>query len=37
MIKSSRIRWTGREASMGEMKNVNKILVGKPDVNRLLG
>jgi hypothetical protein len=27
-IKSSRMRWAGHAARMGEMKNENKILVG---------
>jgi hypothetical protein len=31
MIKSRRIRKVGHVARMGEMKNVYKILVGKPE------
>jgi hypothetical protein len=31
MIKSRRMRWAGHVASMGEMRNVYKILVGKPE------
>jgi hypothetical protein len=35
MIKSRRIRWAGNIARMGKMRNVNKILLGKPEGKRL--
>jgi hypothetical protein len=31
MIKSRRMRWAGNVARMGEMRNTNRILVGKPE------
>jgi hypothetical protein len=37
VIKSRRIRWMGHVAHMGEMRNVYKILVRKPEGKRLLG
>jgi hypothetical protein len=37
MIKSRRMRWTGHIARMGEMRNMYKILVGKPERKRPLG
>jgi hypothetical protein len=37
MIKSRMMRWVGHVARMGEMRNSYKILVRKPEVNRLLG
>jgi hypothetical protein len=30
VIKSSRMRWAGHVACMGEMRNIYNILVGKP-------
>jgi hypothetical protein len=30
MIKSRRMRWSGHIARMGEKRNANRILVGKP-------
>jgi hypothetical protein len=37
MIKSSRIRWAGHVARMGEKRNACTILVGKPEEKRSLG
>jgi hypothetical protein len=37
VIKSTRMRWAGHVASMGEMRNVHNILVGKPKEKRPLG
>jgi hypothetical protein len=37
MIKSRRISWAGHVASMGEMRNEYKILVGEPDGKRQFG
>jgi hypothetical protein len=37
MIKSRRMRWAGHVARMGEMRNVYRILVGKPEGKRPLG
>jgi hypothetical protein len=37
MIKSRRMRWAGLVALIGEMRNVCKILVGKPERKRPLG
>jgi hypothetical protein len=34
MIKSRRMRWAGHVAHMGEMRNVHKILVRKPERKR---
>jgi hypothetical protein len=36
VIKSRRIRWAEHVARMGEMKNVYRILVGKPERRRPL-
>jgi hypothetical protein len=36
-FKLRRIRWTGNVARMGDMRNVYKILVGKPEGKRPLG
>jgi hypothetical protein len=36
-MKSRRMRWAGHVERMGEMKNVYKISVGKPEGKRLLG
>jgi hypothetical protein len=33
-IKSSRMRWAGHVASMGEGRNVYRVLVGKPEGKR---
>jgi hypothetical protein len=33
MIKSRRMRWTGHVARMGQKKNANRLLVGKPEGN----
>jgi hypothetical protein len=35
--KSRRMRWAGHVARMGEGRNVNRVLVGKPEGKRLLG
>jgi hypothetical protein len=37
MIKSRRMRGAGHVARMGETKNGNRILVGKPEGKRSLG
>jgi hypothetical protein len=37
MIKSSRMRWAGHVARMGEKRNAYRILVGKPEGKRPLG
>jgi hypothetical protein len=37
MIKSRRMRWAGHVARMGEGRGVYRVLVGKPEVKRLLG
>jgi hypothetical protein len=37
MIKSTRMRWAGHETRMGEKRNTYRILVGKPEGERLLG
>jgi hypothetical protein len=37
MIKSRRMRWAGHVARMGEKRNANRILVGKPEGKRPLG
>jgi hypothetical protein len=37
MIKSSRVRWAGHVARIGEKRNACRILVGMPEGNRLLG
>jgi hypothetical protein len=36
MIKSSRMRWSGHVAQIGEKRNAYRILVGKPERKRLL-
>jgi hypothetical protein len=36
-IKSTRIRWAGHVAGMGEKRNVYRLLVGKPEGKRPLG
>jgi hypothetical protein len=37
MIKSRKMRWTGHLASMGEKRNVYRILVGKLQGKKPLG
>jgi len=37
VIKSRRMRWAGHVASMGEGRGVNRVLVGRPKVQRPLG
>jgi len=37
VIESGSIRWAGHLARMGEMRNVYKILFGKPEGKRPLG
>jgi hypothetical protein len=37
MIKTRRVRWTGRVASMGNMRNEHQISGGKPEGKRPLG
>jgi hypothetical protein len=37
IIKSTRMRWAGHVARMGEKRNVYRILVGKPEGKRPLG
>jgi hypothetical protein len=37
VIKSRGVRWAGHVASMGEMRKVYNILVGKPEGRRPLG
>jgi len=37
VIRTRRITWAGRLASMGETRNTGRDLVGKPEGNRLLG
>lgn len=37
VIRTRRITWAGRVASVGEMRNTGRVLVGKPEGNRLLG
>jgi hypothetical protein len=36
IIKSRRMRWAGHVARMGEMGNADRILVGKPEGDRML-
>jgi hypothetical protein len=36
-IKSRRMKWVGHVASMGEGRNVYRVLVGKPEGKRPLG
>jgi hypothetical protein len=37
VIKSSRMRWFGHVARMGDKRNIHKILVGKPEKKRPRG
>jgi hypothetical protein len=37
MIKSRRMRWAGHVARMREMRNADRILVGKPEGKKPLG
>jgi hypothetical protein len=37
MIKSRRMRWAGHVARMGEKRNVDRLLAGKPEGKRPLG
>jgi hypothetical protein len=37
IIKSRRMRWAGHVARMGEKRNVNRLLVRKPEGKRKLG
>jgi hypothetical protein len=37
VIKSRRMRWTGRVAHMGEGRGVYRVLVGRPEGKRPLG
>jgi hypothetical protein len=37
VIKPRRLRWAGYVAHMGENKNENRVLVGKPEEKRPLG
>jgi hypothetical protein len=37
MIKSRRVRWAGHVACVGRMRNVCKVLVGKPEGKRPRG
>jgi hypothetical protein len=37
MIKPRRVRWAGHAACTREKRNAYRILVGKPEVMRLLG
>jgi hypothetical protein len=37
IIKSRRMRWAGHVACMGEKRNANRLLVGKPERKRPLG
>jgi hypothetical protein len=37
IIKSKRMRWAGHVARMGEMWNVYRLFVGKPEWKRALG
>jgi hypothetical protein len=37
MIKSRMMRWAGHVARMGEKRNANRILEGKPEGKRPLG
>jgi len=34
VIKSRRMRWAGNVARMGEMRDVYRVLVGKPEIKR---
>ena len=37
LVKSRRMRWAGQVARMGEGRDVNRVLVGKPEGKRPLG
>jgi hypothetical protein len=37
MIKSRRMRWAGHIARIGEKRNADRILVGKPESKKPLG
>jgi hypothetical protein len=37
MVKLRTMRWSGRVAHMGEKKNAYRILMAKPERERLLG
>jgi hypothetical protein len=37
IIKSTRMRWASHVARMGEKKNANRLLMGKPEGKRPLG
>jgi hypothetical protein len=37
VVKSRRMRWAGHVARMGEVRGVNRVLVGKPEGRRPLG
>jgi hypothetical protein len=37
VVKSSRMRWAGHVARMGEERGVHRVLVGKPEGKRQLG
>jgi len=37
VIKSSRMRWVGQVAHMGESRGVYRVLVGKPEEKKSLG
>jgi len=37
VVKSRRMRWAGNVASMGEGRDVHRVLVGKPEGMRQLG
>jgi hypothetical protein len=37
IIKPRRMRWVGHVVRMGEKRNVNRLLVGKPEGKRSLG
>jgi hypothetical protein len=37
VVKSRRMRWAGHVARMGADRGVHRVLVGKPEVKRLLG
>jgi hypothetical protein len=37
MIRSRRMRWAEHVARMGDMRNVYRLLVGKPEGKRPLG
>jgi hypothetical protein len=37
VIQSSRMRWAGHVACMGERRGLYRVLVGKPEGNRPLG